>query len=201
MVETALQLVNEHGLEQLTTSRLARALGVAVVTLYNYVADREDLLDAIVERAVSDIPLPQPVPGNPTAAIRQQWMAYREFLLSHPGAYELIVRSVRSGERLFSHIEASLVLLVEAGADPEPAVRAHTALLTYTTGFVQWELPRSHGQPTGTYAASVHQAVDGLDRDRYQMMVGSVDALASAPTEGGFLAGLDALLVGFGLSR
>jgi AcrR family transcriptional regulator len=58
VLEAAIRLADEGGIESLTMRKLARALGVEAMSLYNHVANKGDLVDGIVDLAVSEIDLP-----------------------------------------------------------------------------------------------------------------------------------------------
>ncbi|BAS18300.1 uncharacterized HTH-type transcriptional regulator Mb1388c (plasmid) [Arthrobacter sp. Hiyo8] len=72
VVEAALALADEEGLEALTMPMLARRLKCGVMTIYGYVNSKEDLLDAIAQRGLRDLRLSHPLPAN-AAAILRAW--------------------------------------------------------------------------------------------------------------------------------
>src|SRR3954469_10834988 len=59
VLEAAIRLADEGGIESLSMRKLARALGVEAMSLYNHVANKGDLVDAITDLVVSEIELPQ----------------------------------------------------------------------------------------------------------------------------------------------
>ncbi|HEY7781207.1 MAG TPA: helix-turn-helix domain-containing protein, partial [Ktedonobacterales bacterium] len=65
VVEAALRLADEEGLEALTMPGLARRLDCGVMTIYGYVDSRDDLLDAIAVAGLADLRLPRPLPAEP----------------------------------------------------------------------------------------------------------------------------------------
>src|SRR5258708_13407630 len=60
VLRAALEYVDEHGLEALSMHKLGAALGVKAMSLYKHVADKDDLLDAIVELLWAEIPARRP---------------------------------------------------------------------------------------------------------------------------------------------
>ena len=58
MLNAAIRLADGGGIESLTMRRLARELGVEAMSLYNHVANKGDLVDAMVDLVVSEIELP-----------------------------------------------------------------------------------------------------------------------------------------------
>src|SRR5438045_2555536 len=61
VVEAALQLADQDGLEALTIQTLARRLECGVMTVYGYIDNKEDLLDAIAQRGLADLQLQRPL--------------------------------------------------------------------------------------------------------------------------------------------
>src|SRR5947199_10727892 len=58
ILQAAIGLADEGGIESLTMRKLARALGVEAMSLYNHVSNKEDLVDGIVDLVVAEIELP-----------------------------------------------------------------------------------------------------------------------------------------------
>ena len=58
VLDTALQLADEHGIGSLTMRRLASELGVEAMTLYYYVANKDEILDGILEAVVGEMEVP-----------------------------------------------------------------------------------------------------------------------------------------------
>src|SRR6266481_3258614 len=82
VLAAAIRLADEGGIESLSMRKLARALGVEAMSLYNHVANKGDLVDAIVDRIVSEIELP--ADGDWETAIRTYAVAVHKALLRHP---------------------------------------------------------------------------------------------------------------------
>src|SRR5205823_3281782 len=72
VVEAALRLADSQGTDTLSMSTLARALECGVMTLYGYIANRDDLLDAIALHGLTDLRLPRPLPSD-AAGILLAW--------------------------------------------------------------------------------------------------------------------------------
>src|ERR671936_797786 len=90
VLETAIRLADEGGIESLTMRKLAGELGVEAMSLYNHVANKGDLVDAIVDVVVSEIELP-PAAGSWDAAVREYAITAHETFLRHPWACSLMV--------------------------------------------------------------------------------------------------------------
>ena len=135
IVITAVALLDELGLEQLTLRRLADELGVSAPTLYWHVDDKRHLLDLMVEEIYGRTKLtPSPVPGEPW----WQWLmsnahSMRRALISTRDA-ALVVAGNRPTERSFPYIEQMLHSLMLAGLAPHVALKALRSLNDYVIG-------------------------------------------------------------------
>src|SRR5437773_11077180 len=84
VLEAAIRLADEGGIESLTVRKVARGLGVEAMSLYNHVANKGDLVDAMVDLVVGEIELPSTADWD--GAIRQYAISAHEVLLRHPWA-------------------------------------------------------------------------------------------------------------------
>lgn len=97
----ALELIDANGLAGLSMRKLGAELGVEAMSLYHYVKNKDDLLDAVADHLYGIIDLPMSVdPLDWERAIRLGLNAFRDVLLEHDAALELFasrrVRSARS---------------------------------------------------------------------------------------------------------
>src|SRR5947209_14589809 len=95
ILETALAFVDEHGLETLSMRKLAQSLGYEAMSLYNHVANKDDLVDGLLDHVLAEMDPPAPEDGLP--AIRSSAIAAHEALQRHPWAAPLLMRGVRPG--------------------------------------------------------------------------------------------------------
>jgi TetR/AcrR family tetracycline transcriptional repressor len=86
----ALELVDQDGLEALTMRRLADALKVDPMSLYNHVESKDDLLDGLTETLWSEVRLPDRTTGwKPT--LREFATSVRGLARAYPLAYPLLI--------------------------------------------------------------------------------------------------------------
>src|SRR5687767_14332680 len=82
VLRAAVALADEHGLDALSMRRLGRELGVEAMSLYNHVANKDEILDGIVELIAEEVELPQP--GSAwQPAMRQLAVSFRQLFLRH----------------------------------------------------------------------------------------------------------------------
>jgi AcrR family transcriptional regulator len=136
VLATAVALADAEGLEAVSMRRLADALGVVPMALYKHVADKEDLLDGMVDTVIGEVP--------PTSALRaDQWraavhetlLATRAVVARHPWARRALeTRTVRTPVVL-GHMERVSQLFLRAGFSPDLTHHVMHLLGTRIWGF------------------------------------------------------------------
>jgi AcrR family transcriptional regulator len=147
VLQAAVRLADEGGIESLTMRKLAGALGVEAMSLYNHVANKDDLVDGIVDLVVSEIDLPATTEDWETA-IREYAISAHEALLRHPWACSLVMsptttRTMRTAR--LQYMEWLLGRLRGAGFSPELTYHAYHTLDSHILGFTLWQLGHSAG--------------------------------------------------------
>lgn len=90
IAETALRLTDEAGLSGLSMRKLGGELGVEAMSLYHYVKNKDDLLDAVLDRLYAEVELPVDDPAADwEATVRVGLRSLHNVLLRHPAALEL----------------------------------------------------------------------------------------------------------------
>lgn len=200
VVEAALALADDEGPEALTMPMLAHSLKCGVMTIYGYVDHKEDLLDAIAQRGLRDLRLPHPLPADAAAILLAWGRALRLNLIEHPSLPMIFLSRPVIGPGILRGLEALLGPLTRAGMPPAQGVHAVYAVLTYATGFVAWEIPRTRRQPQGTYAASWRREVANLPPSDLPLVAGVLDELPEVAGEEQFELGLAALTAGLAIN-
>jgi len=136
VIHTAIQLMQEVGLDGLTLRRLGKELGISAPTLYWHVKDKRELLDVMAETMVADQrakqpPFPTHLPWDERVAegFRRQYQALTAY---RDGAR--VVAGNRPTERAMPQIEGFLKIWVEAGFSPEEALATILSMGDYVTG-------------------------------------------------------------------
>ncbi|KWX26000.1 hypothetical protein AFM11_01720 [Mycolicibacterium wolinskyi] len=137
IIDAAFALINEVGLDGLSTHRLAAVLDVKQPALYWHFPTKKALLEALAQEMVDRYhtrPLPKAGEG------------WREFLFSNARSFRRALLSVRDGARLHAgtrptaaaveHPERQIQFLTEAGFSAEAAAYSLIAISRYTVGAV-----------------------------------------------------------------
>jgi AcrR family transcriptional regulator len=153
VLRTAMDLADEEGIESLSIRKLARVLGVNPMSLYNHVADKDDLLDGLADIAVGEIAAPSS--GDEwRSAMRRRALSAREMLERHPWAAGLIDSRTNSSPVRLRYPETVLRSLRQAGFSVEMSLRAFFTLDSYIYGFAlqQRSLPAGSPEELGRIA-------------------------------------------------
>ncbi len=133
IVLKALNLVEEHGLDALTMRRVASALAVTPMSLYNHVADKAELVDLMVDFLIGDVvaKLPQDH-GDWEAKLRAQARHNHDMWRAHPGIVRVYAEGVTMGPNGLLNTEYALGLLRDAGFCAEEAAAAFMLLYRWS---------------------------------------------------------------------
>lgn len=127
VLEAAAALVRQHGPDALTMRKLAAELGTAVTSIYWHVGNREQLLDALVERTVQDMGAIRPCGRTPAERIVSVARSMRRELRERPHLIAMVHERGLT-DRMFLPAQRALVAEVRAaglrGARAADAVRA-----------------------------------------------------------------------------
>ncbi|MEA2315477.1 MAG: hypothetical protein QOI03_2169 [Solirubrobacteraceae bacterium] len=138
VLRAAIALADTAGVESLTMRKLAKELGVEAMSLYNHVANKDDILDGIVEIVFSEIELP-PSGVDWKAAMRQRAISTRHALSRHRWAIGLMESRMTPGPANVRLHESVLACLRQAGFSVEMAVHAYSVQDSYIYGFALQE--------------------------------------------------------------
>jgi AcrR family transcriptional regulator len=145
IVDAAIRIIDRDGIEGLSMRALGRECEVEAMSLYRYVTNKDELLDAVQEGIVAQMRL---------AAKGRSWLdtleaAAREFrrvLAEHPRAIPLFVRPAATAGALAA-LEQVWRVLVKAGFSELDALRAFQALLAFIVGQALWQFPPDGERP------------------------------------------------------
>jgi AcrR family transcriptional regulator len=136
--QAAVALADEQGLESLTMRALGEQLGIEAMSLYHYVANKDELLDGMVEVVFGEIELPTTAVDWKTA-MRRRAISTREALARHRWAVGLLQSRTSPGPANFRLVNAVLGCLRGAGFSVENAAHAYAAQDAYIYGFALQE--------------------------------------------------------------
>lgn len=141
VLQAAVELADTGGIDALTMRRLAENLGVEAMSLYYHVANKEAVLDGIVDVIVAEIEhelagfdVP---PGDWKANLRHRILTARRVMLRHRWAPQVIETRTNMSPRLIYYFDSLLGILVEGGFSYDLGHHAMHALGARALGFDQ----------------------------------------------------------------
>jgi AcrR family transcriptional regulator len=134
VLRAAIAHADARGLDALTMRTLAEMLDVAPMTLYRHVANKDDLVDAMVDVVFSEIGVP-PGGGDWQTSMRKRAVSVRDALTRHPWAVGLMESRRAPGPANLRHHDAVIGRLRAAGFDVAMAAHAYSLLDSYIYGF------------------------------------------------------------------
>ena len=199
MVTSALELMDETGLEGLTMRRLADTLGVKSASLYWHVRDKEELLNLMADAICSEI---RPPEGSDDWRQRLEALAreYRRVLKTHRDAALLLATTLPVGPYRLRLAETHLATLLDAGFTAEVTARASLLFVDYVTNFVveedRAEAIAAAFQTDSDDPDAVSDWFAALPVDQYPSLVALAPLLTNPNTEARFEFGMTTLLNG-----
>jgi AcrR family transcriptional regulator len=106
VLRAAIALADEDGIESVSMRKLAQELGVDPMSLYNHVANKEDLLGGMVDLVVGEIDLVPVKDGDWKGALRAQVLAARQTMLRHPWARGVLEARTDSSPTIMRYFDA-----------------------------------------------------------------------------------------------
>jgi AcrR family transcriptional regulator len=195
VVVEAVRLADREGVAGLSMRRLAGELGAGAMTLYRYVASKDELLDAMVDLMFEEIELP-PEESDWQSAMRRRAVSTRQVLARHPWAIGLLESRTSPGPANLRHHEAVTACLRRAGFTVVMATHANWLLDSYVYGFALQDagLPFDTADEFADMGEDVY--LPQLPPDEFPYLNESAAALVAAgydPAEE-FTFGLDLIL-------
>jgi AcrR family transcriptional regulator len=158
VLHAALRLADEGGLESLSMRKLGQELGVEAMALYYHFANKDEVIDGIVDLVFAEIHLPASGPGWKTA-MRERAISVRDALLRHRWAIGLMESRANPGPAGLRHHDAMIGSLRAGGFDMAMAAHAYSVLDSYIYGFAltKMNLPFESGDDVADVATTMLQ--------------------------------------------
>ncbi|MDP9250833.1 MAG: TetR/AcrR family transcriptional regulator [Chloroflexota bacterium] len=202
VLRAAITHADAHGLDSLSMRMLADVLGVSPMALYRHVANREDLVDAMIDVVFSEIDLP--VSGADwKTAMRRRAISVRDVLARHRWAIGLMESRSHPGPANLRHHDAVIGCLRAAGFDIEMVAHAYSLMDGYIYGFAltKMNLPFKASEEV---AAVAEEMLQPFSPDEYPNLVELITEHAMKPGYdygNEFEYGLDLILDGLERAR
>lgn len=202
IVDTAIDLIEQDGLENLSMRRLADRFGIQAASLYWHVRSKEQLLDLIADRLidwaaqyVEQRPLARG--ALPAQRLKHAGMIYRSFLLNHPHSEQILIGRWPAGPSLASLVEPLGAMLTDTGVGTRNAATAVCTVLSFVQASVVGEkallvVPSAENRAEVTLHVFENE-LKSLDAKRYPFTVAAAFCLTPYDAVA-FSCALDAMI-------
>jgi AcrR family transcriptional regulator len=202
IVHAALRVMDREGSAGLSMRRVAEELGTGPASLYWHVANKDALINLIIDQVASEVPLPEPDPDRWQEQLKDWMLGVRQVFGRHPGVAALTLGRVPTGPNVVRWAEWILALLRGAGIPDRIAAFAGDLIGLYlgATGYEAAMPPMT--SPTGEplsleeRVAMIRGYFASLPADQFPNVVATVDDLVGGGPDERFALGLDVILRG-----
>ena len=164
ILQAALELVDEGGIESLTMRRLGQALGFEAMSLYNHVANKDDVLDGILDLVLAESEPPSPA-GDWDTTIEASAISVHDALRRHPWAATVLMAPAgHARPARWRYMELLLARLRDAGVSAQTTYHAYHVLDGHIFGFSVWETSHTY---TDDQAAELGAEFERITADGY----------------------------------
>ena len=156
VLQAALELADRDGIAALSIRSLAQELGTKPMSLYYYVANKDAILDGLVDLVFAEIETPK-TGGDWKDEMRRRAHSARSVLRRHPWAVGLLESRKTPGPATLKHHEATLAALRAGGFSVQQTAHAYSLLDSYIYGLALQEaaLPLAGQAPVADVAAPI----------------------------------------------
>ncbi len=181
VLRAALVLADAGGIDSMSMRKLGEELGVEAMSLYNHVANKDDILDGIVDLVFGEIALPSGR-GDWKPAMRKRAVSAHEALLRHPWAPSLMQSRTKPGPATLRHHDSVLGRLRTAGFTLVMAAHAVSVIDGYVYGFALQQI---------NIPLQSREQVAAVGQDILRQMAGEYPHLAEMITKHAMKPGYD----------
>ncbi|MBM0236302.1 TetR/AcrR family transcriptional regulator [Micromonospora sp. ATA32] len=165
----AVVVADAGGIGSLTIRSLAQELGVKPMSVYHHIANKDEILDGIVDLVFSEIELPS-AGGDWRSEMRRRAISARRVLRRHPWAIGLMESRTTPGPATLRHHDATVGTLRGAGFSVEMTAHAYALLDSYVYGFALQEAALPFKGPE-TVADTAEPMMRHISADEYPHLV------------------------------
>jgi AcrR family transcriptional regulator len=136
IVDTALKLLEEEGLDALSMRRVAQALDTGPASLYAHVRNRDELCELMFDRILGELDLPDPDPERWRQQLKELCLAQVRAMIAYPGIAQAVLNAmIPIGPNVLRHGETMMAILRAGGLSARQATFAFDALGLYCKAY------------------------------------------------------------------
>jgi AcrR family transcriptional regulator len=185
VVDTAMAIVDEEGLDGLSMRRLADRLGTGPASLYAHVSGRDELLMLLLERAAADIVVPDPEPDRWQEQVSEVAYSMRDALLPHRDLAGAALANIPTGEHAMRFADRLLAVLLAGGVDRRHAAMVIDLLPQLVVNDVyEGSLFARRLQEQPDYFDRLHEYWGSMPADRFPHVAALAEEIGGGEDEG-----------------
>jgi AcrR family transcriptional regulator len=200
IVDTAIRILDEEGLDGLSMRRVAQELGTGPASLYAHVSSKEELLELMLERIAGEIELPELDPARWQEQLKEIARNAQRVYASHADIAKVSLATIPTGANQLGIAEAVLTLLRGAGVPDQVAAWALDRLAMYIDADAiegsMYTAKLKQGFDLEAYFAGVHDYMRRLPPERFPNITSMVDTLTEGDGDERFEFGLEVFIRG-----
>jgi AcrR family transcriptional regulator len=203
IVDTAVRLLDRDGLDGVSMRRVADELGTGAASLYAHVANKEDLLDMVLERIVADVEIPDPDPQHWQEQIRAVGMTLYRVYKAHRDIAVVNLGNIPTSPNALRIADRMMAIMLAGGVPPKVAGWALDRLALYICadayeGAILFKRQQDSGltpeQFHEKYFTSVREFYGRLPADQFPTLAKHVSDMMGGDDESRFAFGLDMII-------
>ncbi len=164
IVDAALAIIRQEGLDGLSMRRLSRELGRSAMAPYWHVADKRELLDLVAREVLAEVEVPAPDAGPWEDRLRAVIDEIDLRLRHYPGIAEVLFARMQSADRRL--ILGIMDILLSAGFSDTDVVLGYAMVHTYLYGRYQVVLRADEEQPSDDVDPNLERLLSQLPQLR-----------------------------------
>jgi AcrR family transcriptional regulator len=203
IVETALRLLDADGLDGVSMRRVADELGTGPASLYAHVANKDELLDLLLDRVTAEVQVPDPDPDHWQDQLRQVARSMRDVFRAHRDIAAITLANIPTSLNALRIADRIFAIMLAGGVPPRVAGWALDRLSLYI-GADAYEdsLYDKRRRSTGLteeeymakYVADVRSFYEQLPPDEFPHLSAHLGDLMSGDGDERFEFGIDMLI-------
>jgi AcrR family transcriptional regulator len=198
IVDAALRVLDCEGANKLSMRRIAEELGSGAGAIYWHVANKEQLVQLVVDRVIGELPLPEVDPERWQEQLKQAARDVRGVMIQHPGIAQLSFGMIPLGPNAVRYHEWHLSVLRAGGLPDRIAALAGDLIHLYVDAFAYEEcvgMPAPTGAD-GDWVGAMREYLASLPQDRFPNITELADEITAGSRDERFEFGLEILIGG-----
>jgi AcrR family transcriptional regulator len=204
VVDAGMRVLDAEGFDALSMRRVAAELGTGPASLYAHVANKDELLDLMIDRVAGEYTFPEPDPARWQEQLKEMARSQRRIFQSHPGIARAILGRIPLGPNGLDAMEGFLSI-VRAGDLPDRAAAwagdIFAAFITANVFEEELHTQADDGieseEQLEEWLAQLRQYISTLPKERFPNLTEVAEPMfESGGPDGRFEFGLDLLVRG-----